>query len=59
MTALSTRNDKSDLNALLNKDAEEERASRRKKRQDQHERWMRVMMEGQSTPDLSYQKADA
>jgi len=58
MTALSTRNDKSDLNALLNKDAEEERASRRKKRQDQHARWMRVMMEGQSTPDLSYQKSD-
>jgi len=30
--------------------------SRREKRLAQHQHWMRVMMEGQATPDLTYQK---
>ncbi len=29
---------------------------RRQKRLAQHQHWMRVMMEGQATPDLKYQK---
>ena len=31
---------------------------RREKRRQQHQHWMKVMMEGQATPDLSYQKSE-
>lgn len=58
MTIVITQNSKCDLNALLKKEAAQERDSRRKKRLAQHKQWMRVMMEGQSTPDLAYQKTD-
>jgi len=58
MTIVITRNGKCDLKTLLKEEAAQERDSRRKKRLAQHKQWMRVMMEGQSTPDLSYQKAE-
>lgn len=47
------------LKASLERDAQEHRRARRKKRIAQHQHWMRVMMEGQSTPDLTYQQAKA
>lgn len=37
-------------------DSADEKAVRHEKRLAQHEHWMRVMMEGQSTPDLRYQR---
>ena len=46
------------LDAMLQKGAEEERSCRIAKREAQHDQWMKVMKEGQSTPDLSYQKVD-
>jgi len=42
--------------ATLQRGAEEAKASRRAKRLAQHQHWMRVMMEGQATPDWVYQK---
>lgn len=47
---------KNNLDALLKKGAAEEKQCRQAKRDAQHAHWMRVMKEGQSTPDLSYQK---
>ncbi len=44
------------LQTILERGAEEARTSRREKRLAQHQHWMRVMMEGQATPDLTYQK---
>lgn len=44
------------LQTILEQGAEEARTSRREKRLAQHQHWMRVMMEGQATPDLTYQK---
>jgi len=54
-----TQRSKTDLKTLLKRDADQEQRSRKVKRQAQHKHWMRVMMEGQSTPDLSYQKTEA
>ena len=51
-------NCKSALDLMLQKGAEEERNCRIAKRQAQHNAWMKVMKEGQSTPDMSYQKID-
>jgi len=42
--------------AILERGAQEAETSRRAKRLAQHQHWMRVMMEGQATPDLAYQK---
>jgi len=50
-----TERSKTDLKTLLKREADQEQRSRNTKRTAQHEHWMRVMMEGQSTPDLSYQ----
>lgn len=36
--------------------ADELELCRQQKRLQQHQHWMRVMMEGQATPDLRYQK---
>jgi len=58
MAIVITQDGTCDLNALLKKEAAQERDSRREKRQAQHKQWMRVMMEGQSTPDLAYQKTE-
>ena len=44
------------LQSVLERGAEEAKSSRRAKRLAQHQHWMRVMMEGQATPDLTYQK---
>ncbi len=44
------------LETVLERGAEEAKSSRRAKRLAQHQHWMRVMMEGQATPDLTYQK---
>ncbi len=44
------------LQTVLENGAEELKSSRRAKRLAQHQHWMRVMMEGQATPDLTYQK---
>jgi len=49
----------SNLDALLKKGADQEKQCRKAKRDAQHAHWMRVMREGQSTPDLSYQKHNA
>jgi len=56
MAIVITRNGKCDLQTLLKKEADQERSTRKEKRRAQHRQWMRVMMEGQSTPDLSHQK---
>jgi len=44
------------FNTILERGAEDAQSSRRQKRLAQHQHWMRVMMEGQATPDLQYQK---
>ncbi len=44
------------ISTVLERGAQEEQSSRRAKRIAQHQHWMRVMMEGQATPDLKYQK---
>lgn len=44
------------VNTILERGAQDEQSSRRAKRIAQHQHWMRVMMEGQATPDLKYQK---
>jgi len=49
---------KINLDKLLEKDAAQEKQCRQAKREAQHAHWMRVMREGQSTPDLSYQKTN-
>jgi len=54
----SKKRSKVNLDKLLKKGAVAEEQCRQAKREAQHEHWMRVMKEGQSTPDLSYQKAD-
>ena len=59
MTNDRTQCSKTDLKILLEREADQEQHSRQKKRQAQHQHWMRVMMEGQSTPDLSYIKSKA
>jgi len=58
MAKVITQDGKFDLKALLKREADQERSTRREKRRAQHRHWMRVMMEGQSTPDLSYQKTE-
>ncbi len=45
-----------DLQTILERGAQEAKSSRQAKRLAQHQHWMRVMMEGQATPDLTYQK---
>lgn len=57
-TTSRNRGSKKNLEAILKKEAIDERESRRAKRHAQHEHWMRVMKDGQSTPDLSYQKTE-
>lgn len=49
---------KSDLDVLLKKGIAEQEQCRQAKRDAQHDHWMRIMKEGQSTPDLSYQKVE-
>lgn len=44
------------VSTVLGRGTEEAQESRRAKRLAQHQHWMRVMMEGQATPDLTYQK---
>lgn len=43
------------VQATLERGVQQEKSERKAKRLAQHQHWMRVMMEGQSTPDLSYQ----
>ena len=45
-----------ELQTILERGAQEAQSSRQAKRLAQHQHWMRVMMEGQATPDLTYQK---
>ena len=51
-------NDKNNkpLETVLEQKDNEAQNSGKAKRHAQHEHWMRVMMEGQATPDLRYQK---
>jgi len=42
------------LQTILERGAQEAKSSRQAKRLAQHQHWMRVMMEGQATPDLTY-----
>jgi len=56
MVITSKRKTAEDIQALLQRGAQEAESSRLAKRQAQHQQWMRVMMEGQSTPDLAYFK---
>jgi len=44
------------LQTILERGAQDAQSSSRSKRLAQHQHWMRVMMEGQATPDLTYQK---
>ncbi len=53
---MSKVNKEKHLQTILERGAEEAKSSRRAKRLAQHQHWMRVMMEGQATPDLTYQK---
>lgn len=54
--ASNTTRDEQDGSSQTEELASSEQALKREKRRSQHEQWMRVMMEGQSTPDLRYQK---
>ena len=45
-----------DLSLILERDARSDQDVRRAKRLAQHQHWMRVMQEGQATPDITYQK---
>ncbi len=57
MADTMNKNSKQDrLQTQLERGAEEAKSSRQAKRLAQHQHWMRVMMEGQATPDLTYQK---
>ncbi len=57
MTDIMSKGSKQkNLQEVLERGAEEAKSSRRAKRLAQHQHWMRVMMEGQATPDLTYQK---
>lgn len=49
-------NKSKNISTVLERGSEEPQQSRRAKRLAQHQHWMRVMMEGQATPDLTYQK---
>jgi len=49
-------NSEKNVSTVLERGANETQTSRREKRLAQHQHWMRVMMEGQATPDLRYQK---
>jgi len=53
---MSSRADNKRLSAILEQSVNEAQDSRRAKRLAQHQHWMRVMMEGQATPDLRFQK---
>lgn len=53
---MSKSSKEKNLQSVLERGAEEAKSSRRAKRLAQHQHWMRVMMEGQATPDLTYQK---
>ena len=57
MTNDRTQCSNTDLKTLLERGADQEQNLRLKKRQAQHKHWMRVMMEGQSTPDLTHRKS--
>lgn len=54
--ALKQNRDEQSGSGQAEEQASNEQALKREKRRSQHEHWMRVMMEGQSTPDLRYQK---
>lgn len=53
---IGTRKKSRSIYSILGRDADQAQQSRRAKRLAQHQHWMRVMMEGQATPDLTYQK---
>lgn len=53
---MSKSSKQKNIQEVLERGAEEAKNSRRAKRLAQHQHWMRVMMEGQATPDLTYQK---
>lgn len=54
--SMSKSSKHNNLQTILERGVEEAKTSRRAKRLAQHQHWMRVMMEGQATPDLTYQK---
>ena len=56
MAGNNKSNKSKDIQTVLERGAQEAQSSRRVKRMAQHQHWMRVMMEGQATPDLTYQK---
>ena len=56
MAGNNKSNRSKDIQSILERGAQEAQSSRRAKRMAQHQHWMRVMMEGQATPDLTYQK---
>ena len=45
------------INEGLRRAAKEAKRLSRIKRRAQHQQWLRVMMEGQATPDRTYQKS--
>lgn len=53
---IGIRTKSKNISSILERGAEQAQQSRRAKRLAQHQHWMRVMMEGQATPDLTYQK---
>ena len=53
---IGIRTKSKNISSILERGAEQAQQSRRAKRLAQHQYWMRVMMEGQATPDLTYQK---
>ena len=57
MTDNAAKGDKSkNINTIQERGVNDAQTSRQAKRLAQHQHWMRVMMEGQATPDLTYQK---
>ena len=57
MSDATSKPSKEKQQVVLEYGIHKENSERKAKRQAQHQHWMRVMMEGQGTPDLSYQKS--
>jgi len=57
MSDAISKSSKEKQQTALEHGVRDENSARKAKRLAQHQHWMRVMMDGQATPDLSYQKS--
>ena len=56
MSDATSKPSKEKQQITLERNVQDQSSVRKAKRLAQHQHWMRVMMDGQATPDLSYQK---